>query len=201
MPPQPYHVAPSCAAVVGVLKGYDQLLNLVMDEATEFLRGGQHSNYPLLGLSASATLALAGGAEAHWHSSPVLHSGCWLCAWQARGISAAKELDREVAGRMGAAGLCTPNLMSNRCLAVDPEDPLRVTDQTRFLGLVVSPKQSLSHSNCCMRAPGIPCIMRRDVGRYSQSEMVVMCSLLQAASWLSEAQQGLHCWQCCTALQ
>ena len=27
-------------AVIGVLKGYDQLLNLVLDEATEYLRGG-----------------------------------------------------------------------------------------------------------------------------------------------------------------
>lgn len=32
--------AACAAAVVGILKGYDQLLNLVLDEATEFLRGG-----------------------------------------------------------------------------------------------------------------------------------------------------------------
>ena len=31
---------PTCLpAGVGVLKGYDRLLNLVLDEATEFLRG------------------------------------------------------------------------------------------------------------------------------------------------------------------
>lgn len=30
-----------CRAVEGVLKGYDQLLNLVLDETTEFLRGAQ----------------------------------------------------------------------------------------------------------------------------------------------------------------
>ena len=29
--------------VLGVLKGYDQLLNLVLDETTEFLRGGSFS--------------------------------------------------------------------------------------------------------------------------------------------------------------
>ncbi len=28
--------------MVGILKGYDQLLNLVLDEATEFLRGEEH---------------------------------------------------------------------------------------------------------------------------------------------------------------
>ena len=30
---------PPVGAVVGTLKGYDQLLNLVLDEASEFLRG------------------------------------------------------------------------------------------------------------------------------------------------------------------
>ncbi len=39
------HFAHSCCfcdhlfAVVGVLKGYDQLLNIVLDEASEYLRG------------------------------------------------------------------------------------------------------------------------------------------------------------------
>lgn len=41
-----YAFAPS--AVVGVLKGYDQLLNLVLDEAVEYLRGaGPPQHLPL----------------------------------------------------------------------------------------------------------------------------------------------------------
>lgn len=31
---------PTVSAVQGVLKGYDQLLNMVLDEAIEYLRGG-----------------------------------------------------------------------------------------------------------------------------------------------------------------
>lgn len=31
--------------VTGTLKGYDQLLNLVLDEAIEFLRGNKFSTY------------------------------------------------------------------------------------------------------------------------------------------------------------
>lgn len=31
--------------VTGTLKGYDQLLNLVLDEAVEFLRGNQFTGY------------------------------------------------------------------------------------------------------------------------------------------------------------
>jgi U6 snRNA-associated Sm-like protein LSm7 len=63
-------------AVSGVLKGYDQLLNLVLDETVEYLRGERS------------------------HAK-------WLCVstWLA-------------------------------CHA-DPEDPTRVTDSTRSLGLVV----------------------------------------------------------------
>ena len=34
-------LCPPSLAVTGVLKGYDQLLNLVLDEATEYLRGAQ----------------------------------------------------------------------------------------------------------------------------------------------------------------
>lgn len=33
------HWFPLCAPVTGVLKGYDQLLNLVLDDAVEYLRG------------------------------------------------------------------------------------------------------------------------------------------------------------------
>lgn len=72
-------------AVQGTLKGYDQLLNLVMDETIEYLRG---LLVCLLQLQAS-TFAV--------YTSPYrLH---YLCA--------------------------------------DPEDPLRITDTTRSLGLVV----------------------------------------------------------------
>ena len=68
----------------GTLKGYDQLLNLVMDETIEYLRG---------------VLARA------W-SRNRLQTHC--------------------------------SVGTDDCVAADPEDPLRITDQTRNLGLVVS---------------------------------------------------------------
>jgi hypothetical protein len=33
-------IKPTALPVVGTLKGYDQLINLVLDNATEYLRGG-----------------------------------------------------------------------------------------------------------------------------------------------------------------
>jgi small nuclear ribonucleoprotein (snRNP)-like protein len=63
-------------AVTGVLKGYDQLLNVVLDETTEYLRGMQHVSL-------------------------------------------------------------MPGLRLSRVLVADPEDPLRITDEKRTLGLVV----------------------------------------------------------------
>lgn len=69
--------------MTGNLKGYDQLLNLVLDDTLEYLRGA---------LPSVAALALSpSSALTHW------------CA----------------ASRL------------------DPDDPLRVTDATRSLGLVV----------------------------------------------------------------
>ena len=42
----------TCGIVVtGTLKGYDQLLNLVLDEAVEFLRGKYYQHLILLDLS------------------------------------------------------------------------------------------------------------------------------------------------------
>ena len=38
----------SGATVTGVLKGYDQLMNLVLDETVEYLRGGWPSRVPSL---------------------------------------------------------------------------------------------------------------------------------------------------------
>lgn len=74
-------------AVVGVLKGYDQLLNLVLDESVEYLRGA-----PVL----------------HLHLPPL-------------SLVCLAEL--------------TESLTS--LVLADPEDPLRVTDNTRSLGLIV----------------------------------------------------------------
>jgi LSM domain len=103
-----------CFAVQGVLKGYDQLLNLVMDETVEFLRGKG------------------------------LPTVCFLRANQIMFINF----------------FCVGILFMPRCagLEADPEDSLRVTDQTRSLGLIVSRPpcvQSfavLSLVRCCRKA-------------------------------------------------
>ena len=78
---------PVFCAVTGNLKGYDQLLNLVLDDTHEFLRGAWPSAAPLC-----CTHAVA-------------HT--WT------------------------------RLTPRRRAASDPDDPLRVTDATRPLGLVV----------------------------------------------------------------
>lgn len=82
-------------AVEGTLKGYDQLLNLVLDETTEFLRGAAP---PLLGCGCLLLLLLF----VQW--SVVTPAG-WLHS--------------------------------------DKDDPLRITDETRSLGLVVHPVYGL----------------------------------------------------------
>lgn len=79
-------------AVEGTLKGFDQLLNLVLDEATEFLRG--------------ASLI-----------SPFRP--------RAAGCGAVGPTPSESRAPFSCPG------------AADPEDPQRVTDESRKLGLVV----------------------------------------------------------------
>jgi U6 snRNA-associated Sm-like protein LSm7 len=96
-PLAPEFPASSCthlSAVVGVLKGYDQLLNLVLDEAVEYLRG----------VAGAAVCAALDAASAHAH--------VWL------------------RGRF----VCPISLPRS---SADPEDPMRVTDQTRPMGLIV----------------------------------------------------------------
>jgi hypothetical protein len=78
-------------AVEGTLKGYDQLLNLVLDETLEFLRGKWVPHY----------------------SSDV--------AW------------RRAAVVSGGISIQFPFVLA------DKDDPLRITDKTRTLGLVVRP--------------------------------------------------------------
>lgn len=69
-------------AVSGILKGYDQLLNVVLDETLEYLRGERERT-------------------------------SYICT--------------------------TLGSSSDNCISydVDPDDPLRITDNTRSLGLVV----------------------------------------------------------------
>lgn len=79
--------------MVGVLKGYDQLMNLVLDEAIEYLRG----------------------------------EAAWGCGWQLWMVGAAAA---RLAPFLHLAAPRTPT-------PTDPEDPMRVTDQSRALGLIV----------------------------------------------------------------
>ena len=109
--------SPTCVAapaVVGVLKGYDQLMNLVLDEAVEYLRGELQ---PWLRMAA-------------WHFWAALFA---LQRWALRTSL--------------CACICPSNLLFAYSLLrvfnplpvppADPEDPMRVTDQTRPLGLIV----------------------------------------------------------------
>jgi len=85
-------------AVVGVLKGFDQLVNLVLDEAVEYLRGACRP-------CARAAKAPRCSDDTHAHSSPSILA-----------------------------------VLSHRPpppAPADPADPLRITDETRGLGLVV----------------------------------------------------------------
>ncbi|KAJ6896035.1 hypothetical protein NC651_022314 [Populus alba x Populus x berolinensis] len=105
--------------VTGTLKGYDQLLNLVLDEAVEFLRG---SSVILSPKSWKLTISFY---LIHVNNSHLLYTI----------IS------------FGWAGLC--NGVSSRIalwgcieLVIDiilkyADDPLKTTDQTRRLGLIV----------------------------------------------------------------
>lgn len=93
-------------AVEGVLKGYDPLLNLVLDETKEYIRGVQPSGH-----------------------SP---------------YDARKMAHVMLAPFVGPAIVCRrPIVTRHHCGAlVDPDDPLRVTDDTRNLGLIVRAHQS-----------------------------------------------------------
>jgi len=86
-------------AVVGTLKGYDQLLNLVLDEATEYLRGALTEDTISCHLF-PPTLHLFVSIIVYFISSPL-------------------------------------SLHLFPLTAADPEDSLRVTEQTRGLGLIV----------------------------------------------------------------
>lgn len=94
--------------VAGVLKGYDQLLNLVLDEAREYLRGEPP--------------AIASGDERRPGERELCPppNSCTLTPPDAH-----------------APTPPPPRQTKQNKTKPDPEDPSRVTDKTRSLGLVV----------------------------------------------------------------
>ncbi|KAL5132628.1 Sm-like protein LSM7 [Glycine soja] len=100
----------------GTLKGYDQLLNLVLDEAVEFLRGWlSHWEKWKLMLEPEFLTTVR-----------MLDKGCSdanMCASLLLGIKTILNMDRDV----------------QWCHVVreNPDDPLKTTDQNRSLGLIV----------------------------------------------------------------
>ena len=86
----------SCDAVEGVLKGYDQLLNLVLDETVEYARG-----------------------------APWLHA------------TTCNKTVLFVVQRCTAATAAFKDANAHCAAATDNDDMLRITDETRPLGLVV----------------------------------------------------------------
>jgi small nuclear ribonucleoprotein (snRNP)-like protein len=71
------------SAVTGVLKGYDQLMNVVLDEAVEYLRGGQQRQQQqwtegrLCQLACPPVTAASKGSEI-WKNSLMLWRRCHL---------------------------------------------------------------------------------------------------------------------------
>lgn len=107
-----FALQPTITPVSGVLKGYDQLLNLVLDEAVEYLRGEQS----------------AGPRSGRFQ-------GCLRC-----GCASAGPHRRSHLHAPSCLQPASPNVTRDLLLAPpppDPEDPLSVTDQTRGLGLIV----------------------------------------------------------------
>lgn len=116
-----------------MLKGYDQLLNLVLDEAVEYLRGAWSS-------CPGDRVARPAAAWLQQCSNAV--RPCYIrCWWRA---------SQKGAQCTGMIAWCTavtrrtpphsaspfPPCLPLHLLA-DPEDPMRVTDATRSLGLIV----------------------------------------------------------------
>ncbi len=80
-----------------MLKGFDQLVNLVLDEAVEFIRG----------------------------------------AWRGWRAGCARAPSARASVRAQASTPTTPRRAHSPAPLADPADPLRITDETRGLGLVV----------------------------------------------------------------
>jgi hypothetical protein len=112
-------------AVSGVLKGYDQLLNLVLDEAVEYLRGGLSAvaQGGLRPRSQGASLAAVAALCLRTQQPALTAGGPWLT-------------------------------MAASVRPADPEDPMRITDQTRNLGLMVGRAVSLP---CALLSPAALC--------------------------------------------
>jgi len=88
----------------GILKGYDPLLNLVLDNTKEYLRGiSEITSVVYLSLSLSLSLSL----ESESRKS------------------------RETTGR------AVLTVLIPRCCFTDPDDPYKLNQDTRMLGLVV----------------------------------------------------------------
>lgn len=90
-------------AVVGVLKGYDPLVNLVLDDAVEYLRGA--------------------------YTRPVTRTA------RCRAVSRRPATSRQLARAYLSTTPTPPH--PHTPAPTDPADPLRITDGTRGLGLVV----------------------------------------------------------------
>lgn len=129
-----------CAAVTGVLKGYDQLLNLVLDDAVEYLRGeldAQHGGRGARG--GGAVRQLQKQCLSGRHTLTQRSAAVYLVPsrqrrgrqeyWIVQAAAACGAL--RATGLLKSVGLCG-------WLCADPNDPMRITDDTRTLGVVVS---------------------------------------------------------------
>lgn len=176
--------------MTGVLKGYDQLLNLVLDEAVEYLRGvwgcGQASRsceLDCLGIQRLFTWTVA----THQPAAPIGSSMCYSCYTRCYCHSAPQSMGTKGVtpclhqpGLVGLSTVLRACLLLVRvhhhtalfiaCCPADPTDPMRITDATRELGVVVSVGRGATcgykllwgeklHSLCCEsdQQPGPAC--------------------------------------------
>jgi hypothetical protein len=153
-PHHPHHPPP----VSGILKGYDQLLNVVLDDAVEYLRGAGQPREGQRGKAGAAWGNRAAcGAPGAWgpgrRTRPAAHgSPAALRKWRSTSLPWRADgpglVSQTRAQPVWNAGLSLAPRLRHPSLAfvalsppsptpLDPEDPMRVTDQTRTLGLVV----------------------------------------------------------------
>lgn len=151
----PASVAVTAPAVTGVLKGYDQLLNLVLDDAVEYLRGAQQqerrgggrgalqravSTFQLCTMPGAPGMAFS-NTTAQVDQQPTVSpkyassAGTAYCrrGWLLQaGMARVWRLDDQLATSIVWL------LLSCAVPSADPNDSMRVTDDTRTLGVVVS---------------------------------------------------------------
>ena len=118
---------------VGTLKGFDQLVNIVLDDAVEFMRG------------ASETASAPAPAPPLRTQRDAAQRGALRRGAARFGVDVAQRAETAgyagIASRLctrGGASRLTPRWRPPPFSAADPADPLTVTETTRYVGLVVA---------------------------------------------------------------